>query len=90
MTKTVHATQDRYHQGAGRDCPDCAQPVTMANPRGHHHPDLISAGLKVTGWGEGLLGYPPALELQQVAIKSPQIRPSIDDVGTLDMFEEFG
>ena len=32
----------------------------------------------------------PALELQQVTIESPQLMPSIDDVGTLDMFEEFG
>jgi len=32
----------------------------------------------------------PALELKPVTIESPQLMPSIDDVGTLDMFEEFG
>ena len=53
-------------------------------------PDRIPAGLKVTGWGEGLLGYPSSLELEQVVIEAPQLMPSIDEVGTLDIFEEFG
>ena len=77
MTATVHQTQDRYHRGTGRDCPDC-------------DPNRIPAGLKVTGWGEGLLGYPPALQLQQVAVESPDLMPNIDELGTLDIFEEFG
>ncbi len=49
---------DRYHQGAGRDCPSCANR--------------------------------PVLELQQVTVSQPDLMPNIDEVGTLDMWEELG
>lgn len=48
-------------------------------------PNRFPAGLKVTGWGEGLLGYPSPLELEQVTIEAPRLMPNIDEVGT----EEF-
>ena len=47
----------------------------------------------MTGWGEGLLGYPAArepLQLEAAAVEIPRLMPNVDELGTLDMFEAFG